>query len=234
MDDKTPTFANKAAAWFKQPGHRLLDLVSVLLVVFFAAIAWQLTQRFDPLNAVLLCVVGYVALRVIYELNFNRSQVPTLVSGFFERQKIIEVLKKDAGTRAAPYTVVDLGSGRGELTRGIARALPQAQVLGLEWAYFPALQSRFFQRLFGLKNLEYRQGDFMAYNCSGAGVVVIYLNPKMAREVGEKLRRELKPGALVVSNTFPLGGAWQPAEAITLHTPFRVEVFVYYQAAHAG
>ncbi|MBI3418899.1 MAG: methyltransferase domain-containing protein [Proteobacteria bacterium] len=227
MSDEIKNSARKIS-WIKQRGYRLLDLVVVLLVCFFATIAWQLVQRPDPLNLVLLCVVGYVAGRIIYELAFNRTQVPTLLSGFFERRKIIELLKKDAEARGgASYTMIDLGSGRGELTRQIARALPQARVIGLEIVPFAYLQSRFFQRLFGLKNLEYQKRDFLSYDCSAADAVMLYLNARLAQEVGEKLCRELKPGALVISNSFPLKGAWQPAEIIAVHSPFKVELFVY-------
>ncbi|MBI3418898.1 MAG: hypothetical protein HY053_02025 [Proteobacteria bacterium] len=221
MLDKVKSAAQQVGLWLKKP-ERLLDLTGILLAAYLVYVTWSFMGPLDLLHVILAGIFIFSALKIVYELTVNRINVPTLASGFFERRKMVEIVQ-----RHAPRTLIDLGSGRGELTRHIARALPQAQVMGIENRLFPYLQAKVYQRLFGPKNLEYRQDDFFSYDCSAADAVVLYLNTKVAERAGEKLRRELKPGTLVVSNRFALGGDWAPAEILQML--FKAKLFVYYQ-----
>ena len=87
---------------------------------------------------------------------------------------ILLFLRQDAVScpAAKPYTVLDLGSGSGQMTWQIARALPNAHVTGVELAYVPWLRSVLRQRLFGPANLDYKRVDFWLYDCSAADAVV--------------------------------------------------------------
>jgi SAM-dependent methyltransferase len=126
-----------------------------------------------------------------------------------------------------PFKILDLGSGRGELTRHIAKKIPAAEVLGIELARFPCWQSHVVQRLFGPSNLSYRCLDFWRMDCSEIDAIVFFLTPNFAQRVGEKLAAELKPGSIVISHTFPLLGRWTPAEVIEFRTPFKETLYVY-------
>jgi trans-aconitate methyltransferase len=146
-------------------------------------------------------------------------------------RKIIEILKRDAQSRTGkPYAILDLGSGSGQLAWKIARAMPQAHITGLELAYLPWLRSVVRRRLFGPSNLTYKRLDFWPYDTSSADAVVTYLPGRIMDRVGEKLRKELKPGTLVIANTFPLRADWVADETLSLRAPFKTNVFVYRQA----
>lgn len=214
---------------FKPPRLRALDLISLLTVCFFGLIAWDIARKPEPGSIILLVILGYIMLRIVYELTFNRDGVPTLPSGFIQRRKISGILKKDAASRGRrPYTIVDLGSGAGELTRHIARAMPQDRVTGIELSNIAHMRALVFQRLLGpRKNLEYRCQDFFTYDCAGVDAVVLYLRATYMERVAAKLRKELKPGALIISSTFRLPADWQLLETVTFHTPFKTELFVY-------
>src|SRR5262245_54141261 len=181
----------KVKGWFQQPGHRLLDALFVVMLVFFSWIGWQLVQNPTISNIVLLCVLLYVAVRVLYELIFNRGNAPTLAADFWSRRKLAALVKADAEKKPKEnYTVVDLGSGHGEVTRHIARTVPHARVMGVEWGYLPCLRSRLWAKYLGPKNVEYYQQDFFTFDCSPASCVVMYLNWKIAQTLGEKLWKE--------------------------------------------
>lgn len=206
----------------------MLNGVTLLIVLYAGCMAWLVLREshLDANSIILIGIFAFVMLRIIYEMTINRKKIATISTGFFERQRIAEIIKEHAGV-TTPYTVIDLGSGQGELTRAIARAVPQAHVIGYEIAWFSCNMAKLFKAVIGPKNVEYRQADFMAQPCAQANAVVLYLSVSLTQQVGEKLAQELPKGALVISNEFPLGGAWIPADTIKMHTPFEVTLFVY-------
>lgn len=89
--------------------------------------------------------------------------------------------------------VFDLGSGDGKLL-----ALAQkkgAKVTGLEINPILVLYSRLLGRPAVWKN-------FWNYDLSPADIVFVYLLPWRMQTLAAKLKKELKPGSLVVSNSF--------------------------------
>jgi hypothetical protein len=89
----------------------------------------------------------------------------------------------------------------------------------------------FLQRLLGPKNIDYRLADFDSYDCGKDDAIVMFLSGNLTAKVGEKLQRELKPGATIISHTFPLRGGWEPIEIVNFRTPFfRDRIFVYRKA----
>jgi SAM-dependent methyltransferase len=156
-----------------------------------------------------------------------KTGVPTIASFPSARRAIIKILKAKVPP-GAPFTIIDLGSGSGQLARAIARALPNAYVTGVELSPVPWLRAVVWQKLFGPQNLAYARADFWAYDCRQADAVVLYLTENIIERMGEKLRRELKDGALVVANDTALRGDWQPIE--TVPTGFlKFKIFVYRQ-----
>lgn len=163
----------------------------------------------------------------------NRG-VPNIPTAPAIRKKIIALLREDQKRYPGKtYKVIDIGSGNGAFTREIARALPEAQVTGIEvspQSYWVSMQ---LKRLFRLTNLEYQRVDFFTYDISDVDAVVMFFY--RLHRVAQKLRRELKPGTFVASNKFKLGDAWVPAEVIEVKTldPFQKKLFVYYSPGAA-
>src|SRR5208282_5368283 len=80
-----------------------------------------------------------------------KTGVPTVATFPSARKIIIENLKKHLSEQSnnANLTIIDLGSGSGQLTWHIARAMPYACVIGIEISFFPWVRSVVRQRLFG-------------------------------------------------------------------------------------
>lgn len=107
-------------------------------------------------------------------------------------------------------TVIDLGSGDGKII--IEAAKKGARAVGVEINPFLVWFSRWRVKRLGLENLvTILRQDFMKYNFGDADAVFIYLLPKAVEKIKAKMFDELKNGARVVSNTFPVQG-WEPAE----------------------
>ena len=105
----------------------------------------------------------------------------------------------------------DLGSARGSFVCKIAQALPTMQVTGFDDSSFRVLVSKL--RALFLKNINFKKADIFKTNLSPANVTFIYLPQELMSGLQEKLQKELKPGAIVISNkvNFP---SWQPTQKL--------------------
>lgn len=221
------------------PQSPLLSLKAQCYAICLAALAFLgamalhlLRQPLSFGSAVGLTVMAYVAFRIVFELTWNRKNVPTMASGFAARRKMAKILRQvEENTRVSregkPFDIVDLGSGRGELSCHLARNVPNARVTGVEIARWPSAQANWLKKLLRADKASFVRGDFNGHDCGGAHAVVMYLNGKIAMQLGEKLWRELKPGAVVLSHTFPLRGNWEPQETVSFRTPFLEQIHVY-------
>jgi precorrin-6B methylase 2 len=173
----------------------------------------------DTFNTILFWIFLFVLIWQAYILLFNKG-VPNIRTAPAIRRKIIELLKADYEAKGAPdsYTIIDLGSGNGLFTRQIARALPGAKVIGIETAKAAFNWAEKMRVRAGLDNLEYRNEDFFACDLRDVDAVIMYLTIYEMGRVGEKLMDQLKPGALVTSNRFPLGGGWTPEQSLKVFT----------------
>lgn len=98
-------------------------------------------------------------------------------------------------------TVYDLGSGDGRLL--MLAGSYGARAVGVEINPFLVLFTRlraFFSPYRGRITVLWK--DLWKTDLSAADVVFIYLLPWRMDELAAKLKRELKPGALVISNSF--------------------------------
>ena len=181
---------------------------------------------------VLILLLLFFVIAASYEYYEWKTGVATFPTMPNVRKKIVEILKEDVVKRpmARPYRILDLGSGSGQLTQRIARTLPEVHVIGIEIALIPWLRSVLRQRLFGIKNLEYKRLDFWAYSPAEFDAVITYLPGKLMDRLSEKLHQELKPDTLVLANIFPLRAGWEPHETLSF-LPFKTKLFLYRQKA---
>ena len=114
-------------------------------------------------------------------------------------------------------TIVDLGAGWGTLGYPVAKAFPEATVVGYELSPIPWAYSRIKQFVARRRNLTFKRKGISEVDLSTVDIVLVYLQPRAMRRLSPKLRDELKPGALVLSNSFPLPG-WEQSAVYELST----------------
>ena len=106
--------------------------------------------------------------------------------------------------------VIDLGSGDGRNV--IAAARRGARALGIE--YNPQLVelSRHTATALGVADkAAFVQGDMFEADIGKATVLVLFLIPDNLARLAPKFLR-LRPGTRIVSNTYEIGGGWEPDE----------------------
>jgi SAM-dependent methyltransferase len=96
---------------------------------------------------------------------------------------------------------VDLGCGDGRVLRA-ARRRYRVRALGFEVNPLAFLTARLLS--LGMPGIRIRRGNFWDVDLSRADVVFCYLFPDVLERLSGKLKRELRPGATVVSCNFPL------------------------------
>ncbi|GAB4182587.1 MAG: hypothetical protein OHK0026_16030 [Rhodocyclaceae bacterium] len=141
-------------------------------------------------------LAGFLVLLLIYWTPF-RSRVPLYLSNAATARALIGLIPPRAGVR-----MIDLGSGTGTLLARCAAQRTQCAFTGVENAPLPYLISRIACR--GSPKVALRLGDFRDEDLSGYDIVYAFLSPAAMPGLGRKLDRELSPGALFVSNSFPL------------------------------
>jgi precorrin-6B methylase 2 len=100
----------------------------------------------------------------------------------------------------------DLGSGDGRVVIEAAKNF-KAKAIGIEIDPLRVLWSRFVVKKLGLSNrVKIIHGNFFNQNLGNADVVIVYLLPKAIEKLKDKLKRELRPGARVVSQLFKFEG----------------------------
>lgn len=116
----------------------------------------------------------------------------------------------DLAHPAPGETFYDLGCGHGRALVIAAREYG-LRAVGVEAGPVQRAVSRLNAFWNGVSSqVRIEAGDFFKTELRKADIVYAYLTPSHGRRLGEKLARELKPGARVVTVAFDLPG-WQPA-----------------------
>jgi hypothetical protein len=160
---------------------------------------------------------AFAALLLVYWSSF-RTQVPLYLSNRATAAALLALLPDDQ-----PAAVVDLGSGTGGLLRHLAAARPDCRFLGIETAPLPLLVSRRPPRH---ANLSLRWGDFWHESLAAYDVVYAFLSPVPMARLWHKARSEMRPGTLLVSNSFAVPDA-APTQVVEVADRRRTRLYCY-------
>ncbi len=164
------------------------------------------------LSFLLLCVAILLGAAVllfflffVYLLLPSVRGAPFVVSEDVDIETMIRLARVKPGARA-----VDLGSGDGRIVIAFARAGAQAH--GYEINPFLVMRARRNIRNAGLEGRAFAHWkSFWGENLSSYDIVTLYGITYIMKGLEEKLGRELKSGARVLSNYFTFPG-WVPKE----------------------
>ena len=162
--------------------------------------------QFAALHVLLLAVVAAVA-----GASQNPSRAPDIFFVPTWQPVVYQMLELAGVTR--DDVVVDLGSGDGRIVI-LAAQKYGARGVGVELDAKLVERSRQIAREAEVADrVSFVQGDLFAADLSSATVVTLFLSPSVNNELEPKLKRELKPGARIVSHQFPIG-RWAPDRTV--------------------
>lgn len=194
--------------------------------------AWRLPSWWLPINfffiPAMLAMSGMAiaahwylamfALLLLVYWSVGRTQVPLYLSSRQAWRAVADCLPPRA-------VFVDLGSGLGGLPAYLSGKFPEGRFIGVETAPLPCLFSRLRAMLDGGR-YEIRWGSFWKLDLRGFDVVYAYLSPVPMDALWRKVRAEMRPGALFISNTFAVPGV-EPSEVVQLDDLHRSRLYLY-------
>ncbi len=137
-----------------------------------------------------------------------RGNAPYVTSSKKFIRKIIDSVDFKEGA-----LVYELGCGDARFLRELVKK-HNVQAIGYEYFLVPYLIARFFN-FFSRNKVKIYFKDISKVDLSEADYIYCYLMVKQMDVLEKKLQQELKPGALVISNTFVFK-TWQPEKVIVL------------------
>lgn len=161
-----------------------------------------LAQQFDI--APVWYLFGFILLWLVFSPAIT-SRVPLYLSGE-------QALRQLEGLLLPDMRVLDLGAGTGTVLRWLARRRSDVGLTGIEQAFLPWLMGR----LTLSSRVRWLRGDYADLNLGDYDVVYAFLSPAAMLALWEKAQVEMKPGSLLISNTFAVPGVEADAE-VALH-----------------
>lgn len=160
-------------------------------------------------------LAAFLVLVAVYWSTF-RTQVPLYLTG----RQAVSILAARLPT-GRPCRFLDIGSGTGTVLAQLARQVPDSVTLhGVELAPLPHaiawLRSRFTGGRFRVTRENFWRCDLGGYD-----VVYAFLSPVPMPDLWRKVRSEMRPGSLFVSNTFTVPGV-APDETIAIGNGARI------------
>lgn len=187
----------------------LSGLFASLLSYFFGLARWWLVIQLLFLPALFLMLklnippgfylAAFILMLLVYWSTF-RTQVPLYLSSKRVWQTLEELLPQSDNAHGCKF--IDLGSGMGGVLRYLSNKRTDGHFTGIENAPLPYWLSKFLLKLTKRTNCNVIWGSFWAYNLAEYDVVYAYLSPVPMARLWEKIRQEMRPGSLFISNTF--------------------------------
>lgn len=164
-----------------------------LMHAVFLPLGWAVSQlAIDPGWFLL----AFIALLLIYR-GAVTEQVPLYLTN---RQTVEELSRLIADWPGVRF--LDIGAGVGSTLLPLAATRPDGRFAGVENAPLTWLAGRL--RCFGRHNVDWRWGDLWRTDLGDFDVVYAFLSPAPMAALWEKASSEMKPGSLLVSNSFPV------------------------------
>jgi hypothetical protein len=172
-------------------------------VLFVPGLVWILSFNLPPVFA----LAAFCLLASLY-WGVARTRVPLFLSSRAATAALVELLP-----RGGSFSFLDLGCGLASVITRLARARPSGQYSGIESAPVPYLLSR-LRVAFTARACRIAWGDFNDLDLRCYDIVYAYLSPAAMTDVWRKASNEMRPGSLLISNSFAIPGV-QPAMTIS-------------------
>lgn len=141
-----------------------------------------------------LYLLAFVALALAFWGTVN-GDVPLFLSSPAVTEALIGIVEREKAE-----TLVELGAGVGSVVVPLARRLPGLSIVAFERAPLPWLVLRW--RCWRLPNVRVRRSSFWDCDLADYAVAFAFLSPLVMERLGEKCRREMEAGGLLVSSSF--------------------------------
>lgn len=142
---------------------------------------------------------AFLLLILVYGKTYQ-TQVPLYLSSRTAVKAVASLLPAQRS-----FSFIDLGSGCGGLLQQLKKMRPDGDYHGIEAAPLPFLLSK-CRSIFGAAGWHTSWGDFWSLDLANYDVVYAYLSPVPMAALWYKVRKEMRPGSILISNSFVIPG----------------------------
>jgi len=186
-----------------------------LMHALFAPLAWLVASlSIDPGWFLL----GFTTMLLVYRGAIT-GQIPLYLSNAVTANAIAQLATENPATH-----FIDLGAGIGSVLRAVSKAQPGAHLTGVENA--PATWLVGYLLTIGRTNCNWQWGDLWGVNLEEYDVVYAFLSPAPMAELWKKAQREMRPGTLLISNSFAVPGV-RPSQVVEVDDSRRTSLYCY-------
>lgn len=189
-------------------------------LLFAPALVLMLNLNIPPV----FFLAAFLVMLVVYWSTF-RSQVPLYLSSKKVWQTLEEVLP--AAESGIDFKFMDIGSGMGGVLTHLASARPDGRYFGVENAPLPYFLSFLRIKLGNYPNCHVLWESLWECDLAPYDVVFAYLSPVPMEQVWHKVKREMRPGTLFISNSFAVH-EHPPQYSITLEDWHRSTLHIWH------
>jgi hypothetical protein len=174
---------------------------------------WGVTLHFSPLLA-----LGVFVVMLLVFWNTSKERVPLYLTNATTREALKKLVKHRRHVR-----FLDLGSGLGGNVVYMSQLPNVSESHGVETAPLPFLLSRVLTLFRGgrIFAMNLWQSELSYYD-----VVYAFLSPEPMSKLWEKVKDEMEPGSIFVSNSFAVEGV-EPSEVWTLNDSRQTKLYLY-------
>lgn len=145
-------------------------------------------------------LAGFIVFWLVFAPAFS-ARVPLYLSNKQALLQLERLLEQDA-------RVLDLGGGTGTVLRWLDRRRPDLRLAGIEQAFLPWL----IGRLTLSRRIRWLRGDYAGLNLADYDAVYAFLSPAAMPALWQKAKTQMRPGTVLISNTFVAPGVQADAE----------------------
>ena len=176
--------------------------------------------------AVFLYVLSVAYLvKLVCDFLRTKGKEPPFICSFGKiKKEILEEAEKFLDKNKG-VSVTDLGCGSGSLLIPLAKEFKNSKFVGYEYdwiAYSIAKLKTFF-----IPNIAIYKKNFFEADLSEYGLVLCYITPGIADNLGKKLNRELSEKTLVISEIFEIPGLKKIREIKSSLAFKKLKIFLY-------
>ncbi|WP_091933722.1 class I SAM-dependent methyltransferase [Propionivibrio dicarboxylicus] len=181
----------------------------------FVPAAWAVSRLDIPPGWFLL---GFIALLLFFR-GAASGRIPLYLSNAATVETLSDLLRQHPGVR-----FVDLGAGIASTLVPLAQALPDKHFTGVENA--PASWAIGRIRTRGIANILWQHANLWDQSLGDYDGVYAFLSPAPMAALWQKALREMKPGSILVSNSFAIPDV-SPTEIIQVDDTRQTQLYCY-------
>jgi len=188
-------------------------------------IPWGLFVAIELQVSPWLGLVGFILLWLVFA-NASKERVPLYLTNGTTRQAFIELIKQVQNNQNGADTEVrfmDLGCGLGGNVVFMSQQSDVVESKGVETAPIPYLIARL---LTGLRGGHVFAQDLWKTPLEKSSIVYAFLSTEPMPRLWSKAKKEMRPGTLFVSNSFPVPDV-DPSEIWELSDNRQTKLFIY-------